>query len=58
MKIPFFEDINLESLQDYYQVVIDFEGRKLQLDVNFENTSIGEDKLTQVIAILENLENT
>jgi Protein of unknown function (DUF2004) len=58
MEIVFFKDINLESLQDYYHIAIDFEDRKLDLDLNFENTSINEDKFNQTVTILENLKES
>lgn len=55
MKIPFFGDVNLESLQNTYRLTTDFDGRKLDLDLNFENTSIAEDNLNLITKILDNL---
>ncbi len=56
MNLPFFNDLNLELVQNYYRIKIDYEVRRLQLDLNFENTSISEDNLNLVINILENLD--
>jgi len=58
MKLPFFGDINPESLQDYYKAVINFEGSNLELDLNFENSSIDEKNLRQTANLLENLKES
>lgn len=55
MKIPFFGDVDIESLQNCYRIEIDFNGRKLDLDLNFESSSLDKDKLNLIIKILENL---
>jgi Protein of unknown function (DUF2004) len=55
--IPIFGEINLISLKDYYEEEIIFNGKKLKLDLNFNETEISEDRIQIVINILNNLSN-
>src|ERR1700754_3411107 len=45
IKLPFFNDLDSESLTDYYDVDIDIEQDKVQLDINFDETNIDPAKL-------------
>jgi hypothetical protein len=35
-----FGDLDLQNLEEYYDVEIDFNEQKIQIDLNFENKSI------------------
>ena len=54
-KLPHFGEIKINSLKDYYDVEIEFNGRKIELDLNFEEESIETDKLEIVKKIIDNL---
>ncbi|HMG07129.1 MAG TPA: DUF2004 domain-containing protein [Mucilaginibacter sp.] len=45
IKLPFFNELDSESLTDYYEVDIDIEQDKVQLDINFDETNIDPAKL-------------
>jgi hypothetical protein len=55
INVPFFNELNSDSLTDYYEVDIDLEQNKVQLDINFEETTIEPDKLLIVKSYLDNL---
>ncbi|WP_442590744.1 DUF2004 domain-containing protein [Pedobacter sp. AW31-3R] len=55
MKICYFEELKPNELEEYYSIDIEFEGRQIKLDLNFDNTSIAESRLLTVNAILEKL---
>lgn len=55
MKLRYFEELKPDALQDYYSTDIDFEGRQIQLDINFESNTITESRLLIVNNILEKL---
>ncbi|NCD68487.1 DUF2004 domain-containing protein [Mucilaginibacter agri] len=56
LNLPFFGDLNSESLQDYYDKDVIFGSAKIQLDLNFYETSIDEDKLSILKQYLNDLE--
>jgi len=51
----YFNALDTASLNDYYEVEIDFQGRRLQLDLNFDSAYINEDRLAHVNSYLEKL---
>lgn len=55
MKVFYFEELDPNDLDDYYSIDIEFEGRQIQIDLNFSNTSIAESRLLKVNAVLEKL---
>lgn len=55
MKLPYFEELNLTKLEDYYSIDTELEGRQIQIDLNFDHTFIEESRLLRVNAILEKL---
>jgi hypothetical protein len=46
--LPHFGEIETDSLEEYYDVDIDFEGRTIQLDLNFEEGTIDPKRLDLV----------
>nr|WP_315026313.1 DUF2004 domain-containing protein [uncultured Chryseobacterium sp.] len=55
--LPFFGEVSTESLEEYYDVNIDFKGNEIQIDMNFENPNIDVLQLDKVKSFLENIEN-
>ncbi|MFA4868256.1 MAG: DUF2004 domain-containing protein [Pedobacter sp.] len=55
MKLHYFEELKPNELEEYYSIDIEFEGSQIQIDLNFDNTSIAESRLLKVNAILEKL---
>lgn len=53
--LPPFGELDTQSLDSYYDVDIDFEGRTIQLDLNFEEDKIGTDRLDMVKSFLAGL---
>jgi hypothetical protein len=53
--LPPFGELDTQSLDTYYDVDIDFEGRTIQLDLNFEEDKIGTDRLDLVKSFLAKL---
>jgi hypothetical protein len=54
--LPFFNELNSDSLTDYYEATIDFEQATIQLDINFDETTIDPDKLLTVMNYLDELQ--
>jgi hypothetical protein len=53
--LPYFGQINLESLEDSYDVTIDYNGSKMSLDINFENESMSEALFQSIKDFLESI---
>ncbi|WP_210465774.1 DUF2004 domain-containing protein [Rufibacter roseolus] len=56
-QLPFFDELDLSKLEEYYEIDIEFEGRTIQIDLNFENTSIGVEKLDLINKQLSDIES-
>ena len=56
MTLPYFSDLNIKALDDYDQVNINLNSKKLQLDISFERTTIAEEKILEVRNFLTTLE--
>lgn len=54
-KLPYFGELDLDALEEYYQVEIEFEGREIELDLNFESETIDPEKMEVIKGHLENL---
>lgn len=54
--LPYFGKFDADSLEEYYNVDIDFNGNQCQIDLNFENTKIDTSRLDLVKSFIENLE--
>jgi hypothetical protein len=55
INVPFFNELNSDSLKDYYEVDIDVEQNKVQIDVNFDETSIAYSDLLILKSYLDDL---
>ena len=53
--LPYFGNLDLSKLEEYYDVDIDFEELEIQLDLNFEGKTISTEKLDAVKTMLEKL---
>lgn len=53
--LPHFADIDTNSLEEYYDVDVDFNGREIQIDLNFENKSIDPKRLDIAKHFIENI---
>lgn len=55
--LPHFGQINLAALEEYYDTSIDFNGREIEIDLNFENKTIDKKQMDIVKSFLENIDN-
>jgi hypothetical protein len=55
IKLPFFDEIDSDSLTDYYQVDAEIEGKQIELDLNFDDTKIDTDSLISLKNYLDTL---
>ena len=53
--LPYFGQLDLTDLSDYYDIEIEFGGRPVQLDLNFDGGKPAFDKLAAVKTFLEHL---
>jgi Protein of unknown function (DUF2004) len=54
--LPYFGEINYTALDDdFYDIEIELEGNKIDIDLNFENESIEETKMKNIKNFLEKL---
>jgi hypothetical protein len=54
--LPHFGQINLTSLDEYYEVEIEFNGNEIKIDLNFENKTIDQPKMDIVKSFIENID--
>lgn len=52
-----FGKLNLSELENHYASSIDFEGRKIEIDLNFEDKSIAQNRIELVNMFLSDLSN-
>ena len=55
IKLPHFGTLDAGSLEEYYDVDIDFNGLEIQIDLNFENNAIDVQRLETSKQFIENL---
>ncbi|MEO5912580.1 MAG: DUF2004 domain-containing protein [Pelobium sp.] len=55
IKLPFFGNVDSESLDDYYETSCDFAGKEIQVDLTFINKSIDQKRLDITKQFIENL---
>lgn len=55
IKLPHFGTLDAGSLDEYYDVDIDFNGMEVQIDLNFENRSIDIKRLETAKQFIENI---
>lgn len=52
---PFFGEININNLEEYYSVNFEFKNETITVDLNFENKKIEKFRIEQIISFLENV---
>lgn len=55
IKLPYFGILDSLLLEEYYDAEVDFNGRNIQIDLNFENGSIEKSKLEAAKQFIENI---
>ncbi len=53
--LPHFNELDINSLDNYYSVEIDFKKHRIELDLNFIEKSIDEQKMESVKIFIDNL---
>jgi hypothetical protein len=53
--LPHFGQLDTSNLEEYYDVGIEFNGKKIQIDLNFENKSIEKKRIDLVRKFLDNI---
>ncbi|HVU58291.1 MAG TPA: DUF2004 domain-containing protein [Puia sp.] len=53
--LPYFGQLDLANLEDYYQVEIEFEGGTIEIDLNFEETSIDAKRMDKAVKFIETI---
>jgi hypothetical protein len=54
--LPYFEEINSQELKEYYSIEVDFNETKINIDLNFENSSIDQSSIETIKTFLENID--
>lgn len=55
--LPHFGKLPTEKLEDYYYVNIEFNGSKIQFDLNFETETISKENFDNIKYFIENIES-
>lgn len=53
--LPYFEQITINNLKDYYSTEFELNNRYIQTDLNFENKIIGKNKIEQIETFLKSI---
>ncbi|MTI29649.1 hypothetical protein, partial [Xanthovirga aplysinae] len=56
-ELPFFGEVEMNSLKDYYCANAQFGRRKTSLDLNFTQSSVDESTMNAIKRFLENIED-
>ena len=54
--LPYFEPLESTNLEPYYDVDIEFNGRQIQIDLNFDEKEIDASRLDTVKRFIENIQ--
>ena len=54
--LPHFGKLEIENLEEYYNVDIEFNGKEIQIDLNFENKTIDTATFDKINNFIENIE--
>lgn len=54
--LPHFGTLQLESLEEYYQVDLELNGKAVQVDLNFEANTLDVETFQRVKSFIENIE--
>ncbi len=55
--LPYFGEIDLKSLDEYYEVKIAIQGKTIKIDINFEEETISKKDIDITKSILERLDD-
>lgn len=55
--LPHFGKIQTEDLEEYYNVAVEFDGKDIQIDLNFENKAIDTTTFDKIKNFIENIRN-
>lgn len=55
--LPYFGQIDIASLEEYYRTEIDLNGSQISIDINFQNKSIDDALLQAIKTFLKNINN-
>ncbi|SFN51705.1 hypothetical protein SAMN05421738_1142 [Algoriella xinjiangensis] len=55
--LPHFGKLQVENLEEYYNVDIELGGKEIQIDLNFENKTINIEDFDTIKHFIENIEN-
>eukprot|EP01035_Chromulina_nebulosa_P050372 gene50372-68482_t len=55
IELPYFGQIDLSQLEEYYAVKSLFNGKVIRLDLNFENKSITEEQAKNIKVFLDSI---
>ena len=55
--LPYFGQINLNALNEYYDAVIDLNDKNVKLDINFDKTTIEKFSMDKIKPFIENIGN-
>jgi Protein of unknown function (DUF2004) len=55
IKLPHFGMVDPQSLEEYYDTEIDFNGTQIQIDLNFDNKTIESKRLETVSDFIDNI---
>ena len=53
--LPYFGQINVIQLKEYYEIVIEFKKSELKIDLNFKGKSIAKEKIKKIKIFLNNI---
>ncbi|MEO8236561.1 MAG: DUF2004 domain-containing protein [Flavobacterium sp.] len=54
--LPHFGKLSIENLEEYYNVDIEFNGNEIQIDLNFEDKTIGTSTMDKVKNFIQNID--
>lgn len=54
--LPHFGKLEIENLEEYYNLDIEFNGKEIQIDLNFENKTIDTATFDKIKNFIENIE--
>ena len=53
--LPYFGTINIESLEEYYEVEVEVNGKVVRIDLNFEANTLSLENFERVKSFIENI---
>lgn len=56
IELPYFGQLDMNSLKDYYESSTTVNGQEINIDLNFDNSSSDKLKMSTIKSVLENIE--